>query len=634
MSTLIASPVSPPPQVDLSLALDIPASLREGLEEIKKARPGLFSKGGRAVRFHLRPERGLAIAVGDGSIAIEYSRPCEAFRAVGILLGRLASGLPLEARREECPFDSVGVMLDASRNGVPRLETVRCRIRQIALMGFNQLMLYTEDTYEIPGEPMFGYYRGRYSAEELRSIDDYAALFEIEVVPCIQTLAHLEQILQWPAYAALKDDGGVLLAEDERTYALVEKMLQAASAPFRSRRIHIGMDEAHGIGAGQYRFLNGSKPPFEILSHHLDVVSGMCERMGLSPMIWSDMYFRLGSKTNLYYDLDTVISQEVSDRIPEKVDLVYWDYYHLDEAFYDDWIARHRAMGKEPVFAAGIWMWNRFWAALPHSLGTVQAGMASARKNKLRNVFVTAWGDDGMECDPDSILPAVQSFAEECYTGGSEDLAVHLRGSCALEASAWMIASELDALPEYGDPIKINGNPAKWMLWHDPVLNFLDRQVPASAPHHYRQLACRLREANTNDDPRLALVTRFAEVLELKTNLHLTLRTAYEKRDLTSAAALCESLPRLRSAVRALWRQHRDRWNDSFKIFGWEVIELRYGGLLARLETLESRLEAWLKDPASRIEELECASEIVYPNNGLAEQTLDHHRAVTPSWLI
>ena len=35
-------------------------------------------------------------------------------------------------------------------------------------------MLYTEDTYEVDNEPYFGYMRGRYSADELRELDDYA----------------------------------------------------------------------------------------------------------------------------------------------------------------------------------------------------------------------------------------------------------------------------------------------------------------------------------------------------------------------------------------------------------------------------------------------------------------------------
>jgi len=89
-------------------------------------------------------------------------------------------------------------------------------------------MLYTEDTYEVPGEPLFGYFRGRYSAAELGEIDRYAARFGMEVIPCIQTLGHLGQLLRWPAYAGLRDTAEVLLAENDATYKLVEKMLAAA----------------------------------------------------------------------------------------------------------------------------------------------------------------------------------------------------------------------------------------------------------------------------------------------------------------------------------------------------------------------------------------------------------------------
>jgi hexosaminidase len=44
--------------------------------------------------------------------------------------------------------------------------------------------LYTEDTYQIPDEPFFGYLRGAYTEAELREIDDYAYALGIEVVPC------------------------------------------------------------------------------------------------------------------------------------------------------------------------------------------------------------------------------------------------------------------------------------------------------------------------------------------------------------------------------------------------------------------------------------------------------------------
>ena len=377
----------------------LPADIEPGLREIARAFPERFAEASEPLNLHFRrdethPRRWRAERHGPEAV-IHYSRPGDAFRALGSLMGEAIEKSPLPAREEACAMERLGVMIDASRNGVPTVSTVCALIRSFALLGINWLMLYTEDTYEVPGEPLFGYFRGRYSAAELGEIDRYAARFGMEVIPCIQTLGHLGQLLRWPAYAGLRDTAEVLLAENDATYKLVEKMLAAANAPFRSRRIHIGMDEADGIGTGRYRLLNGVRTPFQILASHLTTVAESCRRLDLQPMIWSDMYFRLGSKANHYYDRDSSIPQEIGDAIPDNIDLVYWDYYHLDESFYEEWIRRHRALGKEPLFAAGIWSWSRFWTALPHTFATLDAGMRAACRAGVREAFATVWGTMG-----------------------------------------------------------------------------------------------------------------------------------------------------------------------------------------------------------------------------------------------
>ena len=51
-----------------------------------------------------------------------------------------------------------------------KVEHFKKWLRRLALLGFNVAKLYTEDTYELPGEPYFGYCRGAYTADELREI--------------------------------------------------------------------------------------------------------------------------------------------------------------------------------------------------------------------------------------------------------------------------------------------------------------------------------------------------------------------------------------------------------------------------------------------------------------------------------
>ena len=70
---------------------------------------------------------------------------------------------------------NIGVMLDMSRNGVMRPERLKRFIDLLSAMGYTYLQLYTEDTYEVEGQPYFGYMRGAYTAEELKEVDAYAA---------------------------------------------------------------------------------------------------------------------------------------------------------------------------------------------------------------------------------------------------------------------------------------------------------------------------------------------------------------------------------------------------------------------------------------------------------------------------
>ena len=80
----------------------------------------------------------------------------------------------MERLEETVGFRRFGTMLDCSRNAVMTVEALKRWIDLTADLGYNTLLLYTEDTYEIEGEPYFGYMRGRYTKEELREADRYA----------------------------------------------------------------------------------------------------------------------------------------------------------------------------------------------------------------------------------------------------------------------------------------------------------------------------------------------------------------------------------------------------------------------------------------------------------------------------
>ena len=150
-----------------------------------------------------------------------------------------------------------------------------------------------EDTIQLDGEPYFGYQRGAMTKKELQELDRYAASLGVELRPYLQTLAHLNQIMRYQRYDAINDTGDILLAGDERTYHLLDRLLKTVSDCFTTRKVNIGMDEAALVGAGKYLDQNGYRPRIEILQEHLARVLGLCEKYGLKAQMWSDMFFNL-----------------------------------------------------------------------------------------------------------------------------------------------------------------------------------------------------------------------------------------------------------------------------------------------------------------------------------------------------
>lgn len=264
--------------------------IEQGIKRLGQALDGI----GPEVPVRLeRADTGLEVRLADGAALIRAAEPAGLWRGLGLLAGALERNEAGCDFRQTTPFRTRGIMYDCSRNSVPTVATVEKLLVKAALMGFNTFMLYTEDVYEVEEFPAFGKYRGRYSREELRAMDDTAASLGIELIPCIQTLAHLERFFRWPNTHALQDTDSVCLVGEEETYRFIEAMIRSISGGVRSRRIHLGLDEAHGLGLGRKLERDGYVPKTELMKAHVARVWEICRRYGLHPMMWGDMMFRM-----------------------------------------------------------------------------------------------------------------------------------------------------------------------------------------------------------------------------------------------------------------------------------------------------------------------------------------------------
>ncbi|MCQ4845536.1 beta-N-acetylhexosaminidase, partial [Neglectibacter timonensis] len=71
----------------------------------------------------------------------------------------------------------------------------------------------------------------------------------------------------------------------------------------------------------------------------------------------------------------------------------------------------------------------------------------ACRKNQVKEVIVTGWGDNGGETSQFSILPALQIWAELAYRNDLDQLAAHFRVSTGLDIDDFMKVDLANLLP-------------------------------------------------------------------------------------------------------------------------------------------------------------------------------------------
>lgn len=584
-------------------------------QAISEAASGLrvaLSAEGISVQFK-QGSGGIAVQYDGQTVVVACGGGSQFVRAFGLAVEGLRKGKPFSV--QETPwYDSLGVMIDCSRNAVLHMDAFKTMIRRLALMGYTTVQLYTEDTYEMKAYPYFGYMRGRYTAEQWKSMDRYAALFGIELVPCIQTLAHLGPALKWGAHAELVDCNDILLIDEPGTYKLIEEMFRTMSDNLSSRSINIGMDEAHMMGLGKYLDKHGYHDRSTLMMKHFAKVMDIARSYGYKPMMWSDMFFRLASGGE-YYDPESPIRADIASLIPEDLRLVYWDYYTEDRAKYDGMMRKHKQLSNNIVFAGGAWKWTGF---TPNNAFSRHIGMMAHEgcvASGIRETLVTAWGDNGAECSLYAVLPTLQLWAELCYKNTGDEAVVRERfETCAGgDYGDFMSLDLANLVPDNPSPGLSMGNqvnPSKYLLYQDVLYGLFDKHVqPQAYREHYGRSAALLEiAAARNPQWNDLFVTQAAlcRLLELKSSVGVELRETYLAGDKEKLGKYAESLlPEITARAERFMNAYKKQWMKENKIFGLDVFDLRMGGLLQRIHTAIDRISGYARGEISHLEELE-----------------------------
>ena len=497
-----------------------------------------------------------------------------------------------------------GVMLDMSRNAVMKPAALKKFVDYLSAFGYNMLQLYTEDTYEVKNEPYFGYLRGGYTKAEIQEIDAYCREKGIELIPCVQTLAHMGTIFKFHPYRQINDFADILLIDEPRTYELIENIFSTLAENFTSRKVHIGMDEAHMVGLGKYMDKHGLCDRYELLNRHLTKVVEIAKKYGFEPMMWSDMFFRMGNE-GAYYLRNPKVPQTAIDGVPD-VDLVYWDYYHTKKEDYRAMVKAHEKFGKNIWFAGGTWSWVGWAPANRYSLQTMKPAMDVCRERGVENIFFTLWGDNGKECSFFSLLPSLYYLRR--YYDGVKD-----RKQIAKEFEE-LTGESFERMMYMDYPNYVGGNtvghrdPSKYMLYNDPFFGWLDTQAKDGVDKEYKTLARRFAtyaKESENFGYIYNLFAKLCKALSYKYDLGVRAREAYQVRDEQALRAVLMDFKKAEKAIEAFYEAFLDLWDKENKPNGFEVQDARLGGLMQRMKHCRRRLQNYLDGKEDTLPELE-----------------------------
>ena len=548
-----------------------------------------------------------SLTFDKGHAYISYSNGAPSFlRLLAKLLYRYKRGEDKFSIKEKRVFDKVGAMFDVSRNAVINTSTAKEMLICMALMGMNTCMLYTEDNYEIEGYPYFGYLRGRYKKSELRDLDAFSLKLGIELIPCIQTLGHLATHLTWQASGAYKDTASCLLVGEEETYKLIDSMLNTVSECFTTKRVHLGLDETRDLGTGKYFERNGYRDRADIINEHIDRVVSMAKSRGLEPMMWSDMFFRLaGRDVPGYRDYDLRVNFEGKNfkKPKNNITQVFWDYYHPDELFYTENIKKHRKyLDSDPIFAGAVWTFSGHCPLYNLSLANTLPALYAAKKCGTREVLATIW-HSGSEASLVLSLAGLAWYADFAYIGEYNEESVSECFEAAVGEDYKSVL--LLELPEHPDGGKYS--LSRGLLYNDPLLGVVDKHIGSiDVAAHYRKIAKMYDNMKIGGllESAFYVVRALSHLLVNKADFGKRLTEAYLKDDRTALKELVCECDTIIEKIDLLADAHKKSWMKYNKPFGWEVHDIRYGGLKARFTTAKGRINDYLNGNLESIDEL------------------------------
>ncbi len=225
--------------------------------------------------------------------------------------------------------------------------------------GYNTLLVYLENAVRTKSTSFFNE-DDTYSEDEILKIVEYAEKKNIDVIPALETLDHLEKFMAYPEFKDIGEDNCQALGRDfhnkdtcgcvcnSKFYQLVDTYTTEVSALFKSKYLHVGLDEPFYFTACdkcQERIKNGESAK-KLFFDHVVHMHELCTSLGKRMMMWDDFFE--------YFD---VVSE-----LPKDIVMCNWNYMfmadqplgHWVNRIAKDWFAMYDKLGIDYIYCTNV----------------------------------------------------------------------------------------------------------------------------------------------------------------------------------------------------------------------------------------------------------------------------------------
>lgn len=366
--------------------------------------------------------------------------------------------LPVCEIEDEPDFAMRGVMLDISRGKVPTLETLLGLVDIAVKLKLNTLMLYTEHTFRFRRHPTIGADASPLTAETLCKLDQYAAQHHVELVPCLQSLGHMDHILALPRYRELAetDRGFTIAPTHPGSRALLRDLYDEYLPNFRSALMNANCDEPFDLGQGQGKARSDELGPGGLYLEHIGELRELASRHGKRTMIWGDV---------VHAHPKRIVE------IPNDIVMLDWWYeaeFGGDQSF--DRVEVFRQNKLEFLVCPGTSSWNCLFPRVDNSTRNIANWAAAGRKFGALGLINTDWGDWGHYNLLGNSWFAYGVGAQQSWSGDVDEksfdraFSARLFGESGNRATTAGLYRELGGIHEAGFKV-FNGSPIQYLFF-------------------------------------------------------------------------------------------------------------------------------------------------------------------------